>query len=316
MIAMVRMSAFLPDAHPDYTDAQIRKEMTQTLHTVFGDIITSARAGFWRDELITTSTAGRAFYRIPARALAGGLETIEIANGTAGVWTHLTEVSAARARELSGPSGSPTQGVPSYYMVDGDQIQLIPVPDNASYRLKQRYYRRPGRMVDEQTRGLISSVNTTTRQIVVNVIPFDQEIATPVAITSASQNIDVIHPTGWHEVALTSAQQTFSGTTITVGGTTDMSKVEVGDYVRVAEQSEWPMLPDESYRTLADATAVEILTSMGAGQKGAQIAQKMGADLTRLRRMMQPRVKDSPPIIRSSQGFLFQRSRNWLVRYP
>jgi hypothetical protein len=312
---MVRLSAFLPTAHPDWTDAQLRKEITQTMHTVFGELVVSARGGYWRDETITTTTAGRALYRMPDRAIAGGLERIEIANGTGGSWGQLTEVSPYSAGELIGPSGTPTQGTPTHFLVDGDQIQLIPAPSTADFRLRMRYYRRPPRMVEDQTRGLISSVNTTTRQIVVGVIPFDQELAVPAAITSGSQRIDVVHPGGWHENALTSATQTFAATTITVGGTLDMSRIEVGDYVRVAEQSEWPPLPEEFYRTLADATAVEVLTSMGAGQKGAQIAQKMSADMMRLRRLLTPRIKDSPPIIRPRHGFLFQRRRPFPVNF-
>jgi hypothetical protein len=316
MLRRVRFSAFLPDADPEYDDAQIRRELTETLHTVFGEIVASTRGGFWLDDAITTCTAGKATYRMPARAIAGGLEHIEIANGTGGGWGPMTEVMAKRADELSGPSGTPSQGTPEYFIVEGDQVRLIPCPSTSNFRIKMRYYRRASRVVDEQTRGLISAVNTTARTITVNVIPFDQELSVPAAITSGVTLIDVVHPTGWHELALTGASQTFSGTTITVGGTLDMTKIEVGDYVRAAEQAEWPALPEDFYRTLADAAAVTILTSKGYGPKGAQIAQKMGADLHRFRSLLNPRIKSAPPIIRPTQGFLYGRKRSWPVSYP
>jgi hypothetical protein len=317
MLRMVRMSSFLPDVHEDWSDAQIRRELTQALHTTFGEMVISARTGVWRDDTITTSTASRGLYRIPGRALSGALETVEIADGTGGDWGGLVEATPQRARELSGPSGTPTTGYPTHYLIDGDQVQLLPAPERATYRIRMRYYRRPSRMVDDQTRGLISAVNTTARTLVVNSIPFDQELGTPAAITSGTTRIDVVHPDGWHELALTNATQTFASTTITVGGTVDMSKIEVGDYVRAAEQSDWPAIPEEFYRTLADAAAVVILTSGGAGQKGMQIAQKMGADLRRFRKLLTPRVKDAPRPIRPTQGFLFGRSsRSFPVRYP
>lgn len=320
MIAEVRMSAFLPDAHPDYTAARILIELTDTLMTVFSRDIITARAGHWRDEHIYTTTAGRASYRIPGRAISGGLEKVEIADSAGSSYRPLTEVTPYEAGELTGPSGAPTTGAPVRYLVDGDQVQLIPAPESAAYRLRMRYYRRPGRMVTQQVtgteRGRVTAVDTALRTIVVNAVPFDQELAVPAAITTGLQRLDVIHPDGWHEVALTGVPQTLSSLTFTIGGTVDMSKVEVGDYVRVAEQTDWPSLPDDFHRTLADATAIVILTSLGAGQKASVIAQKMGADLQRFRSLLKPRVKDSPRIIKPRFSRLHGHPRSFPVRFP
>lgn len=303
------------DVHEDWTDAQLRRELTQALHTTLGEIVVTSRGGYWRDEKIVTATAGRALYRLPGRAIAGGLEKVEIADSTGSSWRPLIETTPYHAGSMTGPSGSPSEGSPRHYLIDGDQVQLIPAPSTAEFRIKMRYYRRPGHIVEDQTRGLITAVDPDARTIGVNSIPFDQLITVPAAITSGDQEIDVIHPDGWHECALTSAPQTYSGTTITVGGTADMSKIEVGDYVRVEQQSDWPSIPMDFYRTLADATAVMILTSSGAGTKGAQIAQKMGADLRRFRKLLTPRVKDSPRKFLPNTGFLFGGRRSWPGRF-
>jgi hypothetical protein len=317
------MRAFIGDAFPDYTSARIILEANSILSTVFPQMVVDARGGYWLDAAITTTTAGRARYRIPGRAVNGGLEKVEIADASGCFWP-LTEVGAYDAGQLEGPYTNPTRGFSNHYVVEGDQVHLLPSPDNA-YALRMRYYRRPSRLVAQQSstlnsgvvRGQVSAVNPTARTITVNVIPFDQEavaagVITPAALVSGTTRIDVIHPDGWHELALTGVPQTYSGTTITVGGSDDMSAVELGDWVRAAEQSDWPQLPDDFHATLVDATAVEILTSMDMPDKASALSQRMGADLARFKDLLLPRVKDSARIIKPTYSYLHRRRRNWV----
>jgi hypothetical protein len=315
------MRAFIPDAHPDYTTARIILEMNSIMSTLFPQMIVDARAGYWLDNALSTTTAGTRSYRIPGRAVNGGLEKVEIADTSGNMWP-LTEVSAYDAGMLEGPYTAPSRGFPSRYVVEGDQVHLLPCPD-AAYALRLRYYRRPSRLVSQQSstlnsgvvRGLVSAVNTTARTVQVNVVPQDMEavaagVITPTAITSANQRIDIIHPDGWHELALTGATQTLSSTTFTITNSLlDMSKIEVGDYVRAAEQTDWPQLSDDFHATLVDATAVEILTSMGLPDKAASLSQRMGADLQRFKDLLLPRVKDSARIIKPTFGYLHRRRR-------
>lgn len=312
------MRAFLPDAHHDYTNARILLELQAVLPTLFSQMIVSSRAGFYLDDVVGTTVASTPRYRIPGRSIMGGLEKVEIASSSA-EFRPLTEVTPYDAGLLEGPFNNPTLGFPVRYLIEGDQVHLYPCSD-AAYSLRMRYYRRPNRLVSQQSstlnsgviRGQVTAVNTTTRTVTVNAVPFDMEavaagVITPAAITSAAQRIDIIHGDGWHELAITGATQTLAGSVFTLGGTDTMQMIEIGDWVRAAEQSEWPQLPDDFHATLVDATAIIILTSMGDADKASALAQKMGSDLQRFRALLAPRVKDSPRIIKPSFSRLHGR---------
>lgn len=313
LITEVRARAFLEDAHHDYTAARILLELNSINSTLFPQMIVNARAGYYLDSVIGSTTAGRARYRIPGRAIVGTLEKVEIAD-SGGIFRALTEVTPFTAGQLEGNFNNPDRGTPRRYVVEGDQIHLLPAPDGV-YSLRMRYYRRPNRLVSQQSstlnsgvvRGQVTVVNTSTRAVTVSVVPFDMEavaggIITPAAITSANQRLDIIHADGWHELAMTGATQTLAGSVFTLGGTDDMSEIEVGDWVRAAEQTDWPQLPDDFHATLVDATSIEILTSMGQAEDGAALSQRMGSDLQRFRALLAPRVKDSPRIIKPTYG--------------
>ena len=192
---------------------------------------------------------------------------------------------------------------------------MLVLAGTAAYALRMRYYRRPNRLDSQQSstlnsgtvRGQVTDVDTAAREVTVNVVPHDMVavaagVLTPAAITSGSVRIDIIHGDGWHELALTGAEQTLAGSVFTISGSADMSALEVGDWVRAAEQTDWPQLPDDFHATLCDATATTILNSMAMPDKASSIAQKMGSDLQRFKTLLLPRVKDSSRIIKPTFG--------------
>lgn len=306
LLTALRYSAYIGDAsaYTAYTDARLLIELDDKLNSVFGDIIIKARNGYWLKETITATVIGRDRYRIPYRACVGGLEKIEIADSNAGSFFRLSEVPSAEFQRFEGPiSGNP--GFPSVYTIQGDQIVMAPTPD-AALPMRFTYYVRPSKLVPQQSstagggtvRGLVTDVNTAARTLTIDVLPFDMSLAVPAAITSASQLIDVVHPNGWHELALVGAPQTIAGAgpfTITVGGNADLSDIERGDFVRVAEQTDWPCLPDDYHRALADVAAVKVMIERNVPSDA--LTQNVANDLERFRSDLLPRVKSEPKTV-------------------
>jgi hypothetical protein len=309
--AAARQSSFIGDAvaYPEYTQAKVFTEINDKLQTAFEDIVVKARAGYWLHEFVfTTTTAAR--YRIPPRAVVGGLEKVEISAGGTNPFIKLSEIPQSIIQDYEGNAPS----YPYVFTVQGDQVEIVPAP-TAGMVLRMTYYIRPSRLVISQSstqigsgvdRGRVTGVNTSTRVVTVNALPFDYSLAVPAAITTATQTVDIVHPDGWHELSLVGATQTLSGLNITIGGTDSLGDVQLGDYVRVADQTDWPCLPDDFHRCLADTAAIKILLEIHLLEKAEALTATNGFDIARLRSLLLPRVKAEP-----KQIGILRRSRGW-----
>jgi hypothetical protein len=306
LIATVRMNVGIEDTHPDYTDARILIELSDALTTTFERAVVAARNGYWCKPFLYTVVAGASKYRIPARSC--GIEKVDLGVGAVPQFMRLPELSEAHAELAERPAS--ITGQPVGYVIRGDQVVLLPVPDGGTYTLRVWYYVRPSRLVPPQTggtgggtvRGQVTGVNVSTRQITVNAIPVDMD--TIATMGSGVQKIDVVHPDGWHELALVAMPQTYSGTVFTVVGTDDLAEIAIGDFVRVAEQTDWPCLPDDYHRCLADIASVKILLQMDQPQKASGFAQSVNADVQRFVEMIQPRVKSEAKVVRAPLPYL------------
>lgn len=271
LIADVRTSAHLNAADDVWTDAQIKIELLNAQHTEFGDTIVSARAGAWCKSHAVTTTAGRTRYRIPYRACAGIGKSIELDTG-----------------------GS----LP--YQIEGDQIVFDTAP-NAGTVLTWRYYLRPSTLVDTQTAGRVTGVDTAALTVTVNTVPTNKVTAVTVA---SGDILDVVHPNGWHELAVVNTTATLAGATFTFPTGTDLSDVEIGDYVRAADQTEWPCLPDDYHAVLCLVTGARIKDKSGHKDKAAALRMMATADLARFANVLEPRLKDTREAIVPTVGIL------------
>lgn len=321
-LARLRLNTGIEDSAIDYPDSVMLNELNDAGMSTFEAMIVKAKAGFWVDTLDFTVTTPQPKYRIPPRACGQVLVKCEVTiPGNA--MSMLPEVSESHASLYTTP---PSQvGPPRMFVIRGDQVVLLPNPDS-TYTLRMYFWRRPSRLVTQQSstlnggtdRGRITSIaGIASRQVVVNALPFDMEavsggVITPAAITTAQQLVDIVHPNGWHECAAINLTQSFGGTTITLGGTDDLSEIAVGDYVRVAEQTDWPMLPDDFHRALVDVTTVKILAQRKDHDKAADFADSVSADIARFLDLMQPRVRESALTIKAPLPQIRGRPRgNW-----
>lgn len=301
LVAKVRLNTTTEDTDADYTASVVLGELHDSLTTKFERMVTDADGGYWIQPFDYAIASGQVSIRLPPRAI--GMSKVEIAAAATGpAFCRLPQCSENQANLWQMPVGS--IGSPQKFVLRGDQVVFLPTADNGGYVVRVWYFIRPSRLYPSQNavsgtdRGRITALNATTRTVTVNALPFDMSLSSPAAITSALQTVDVVHPDGWHELAMVGATQTLTGLVITLGGTDDMSRVQVGDYVRVANQTDWPALPPDYHRCLADVTSVKILIQQDYQGKAAGYAQDVSADLERFSSLISQRVREEPKRVR------------------
>lgn len=315
LVTAIRLAGKFSPLDPDWTDAAIRTEAYNVLLAAFVKPVVEARQGYWLKSSSTSLTSGQAAYRIPPRAVAGVLEKLEVIDPS-GNTAKIDNISLRDAAQYENQSGA----VPYRYTVQDDSIVVYPTPSSSSYSLRATYYLRPSKLEQEQastSNGVITAVNQTARQVTVTALPLDREnSSTPLA---GGGLVDIVHPNGQFSSPIFGVSAaTITGVgpyVITLGGTQDMSGVAVGDYVRFAEQTDWPPLPVEFHETLAEATAIMILTKKGDNEKAQSLAGKVQNDIDRFLALASPRVKENPPILRNRYGVLRQGAGRINARY-
>jgi len=302
LIAALRMTAFIGDEtlFPDYDDLRLSIELTDALHTTFGRAIVSARQGYWLRRDYFDHLPGVKALRIPKRAIAVEQVAIAPASGgdpdglatpsLSGTYQKLEELSETHAQDYEAVQGG--VGTPQKYVIRGDMIWLLPTPASV-VSVRVTYYLRPSRMVAPQAEGAITNIDRAAGEVDVDALPLDLMTNTEIA---HGQLIDVVHPDGWHDPPVISRPCTINGVgpfQIGLGILPESdawNEIRIGDYVRAAEQSEWPPLPVDFHRPLAEVAAIKVMQQLNMTQKAAAQQAMTGADLQRFSSLIQPRV--------------------------
>lgn len=320
LLDRLREKAVIGDAAswPDWPDSRLLNILSERHMALMSEEIVTSRSGYGIKTSLVTCSAGVARYPVPDRAVGGALETLWISRPGSSEPDELTreEVRDGFFFEQSSP------GAPQRYIMQDGVVELYPTPD-AAYTLVFKWYLRPSRLVTSQSsisggdglvRGRITDVNVAARTVTVNAIPFDQSLSPPAAITSGAllQHVDIVRPAGTFPALMWSQTQTYVGNVITLVGTDSMADVRIGDFVRVEDQTDWPMsLPTEYHWMIAARAAMEVLASTGHADDAAILGQSVGADLARFRQTVRPQVKAQPKAIPLAP--MFARGRTgWL----
>lgn len=311
IIAAIKETAVLPEnlaSWPDWTVAKLFALVTQRHQSLVSTENVKVNSGYSNQEEFVTCTIGTDLYPLPDRSCGNTLRMLEYQVPGSLVWKKLDRIDVTDTRYYD--RGPTSTNVPQWYAVKDGWVELYPSP-NAAYTLKMTFFIRPSALVTGQSdatvadgssgviRGLITSTANlvSARQVTVNVLPKDM-LASGTPDIATNTVCDVIHAAGNYNLPVYSVPVTVSGTTITFQGTKDLTKVRQGDWLRVAEQSDWPTnLPPEFHRMIADRAAMEVLMKSGNPQDAATVGQSVQADIERYRIVIRPQVKNQPVTI-------------------
>jgi hypothetical protein len=299
LIKRVRRSAHLDNGSVDWTDAVIVEEMNDTMTQLYASAVVNGDQGHWQMTEYTPLVAAQRSYRMPARAVMGTVIRSQMSLAGDVDWGPLPDVPEADALRYE-YSSDDSQGYRK--IIRGENIYLLPPAQSSGLVMRTHYAIRPSRLCLPQTAnaGVITNINATTRVVTVSVAIQSVDEAGALTAYTGSQQVDIIRVGGWHKVQWTGTA-TISGTSITLAvdasglsEANDLSKIAIGDVVRAADQTDWPAIPADYHRSLADATAAKILTARGMAQASAELAQAhVVSDLQRFGDLVRPRDESS-----------------------
>lgn len=285
IVTNIITSTRLPLSQVTFTPQNLIGFLQDEQQLTLTKLIKSVREDFWLTNYDQQILVNVFSYGMPPRTAAGALRNIVFLD--------------PGGFEIDCPHLDPDQiKTPSYFafrpawqgqgaFLQDDQVVLWPQTfSNVSYKLRQKYERRPNALTSISNCSQITAVNVGANQLT---------FAGSTTFT-AGQLLDVISVTGQH----TSQGDDFlvlsaPGATITLDPSTPLTtKVKVGSWVCPAGLTCIPQMPDEAYALLLARGMLRVAVGL-QNSNLASVATKMcqeGENL--LNQLITPRVSGSP----------------------
>ena len=298
-LTAVRDRAMCPADDEDWDDAKFLSVASEELRERYTSVLPNMRAGYWLHRETTTLTNGVAEYRIPARAIAQGLEKIECSVDSGTTWYALNPRTDSQTYDIQN-RGS---GEPNWFSIEADYIVLYPTP-TAGYSLRFSYYLRPSKL------RALSALGTVVSTPSASVIRVSGD---PTTIIGSSGTLDVVNTSGTNEVALVGLS--FSGVAsagggnydVTITGGTSLARVAAGQVLRAPDTTDYIPLPVELHESLVGRVAAVYLLDHGDQEQANAFVGKSESSIKRFQDTAQPRVKAQPAKMRSGRGSYLRR---------
>lgn len=254
-LTRIKARAQIPSTDPRLADSDILSMIDDVIVSEIGLDAYDADDGRWIHTASDVAlTANVAEYRIPARAWAGGVDTVSLITSD-GDEIPLDYVDREEIPMWATVGWSPSlMGSPRYTIL-GDVIRLLPTPTDATYSLRVRYVRRPNRLVAVSSCALVSSVAGAA-------------ITATYPAGAGWTSVDVIEGTHGAASLEDSVTVTLSGgATITrssgTWSTSGAGAIAAGDYVCSAGQSCVVQVPDVAIAFLIERVTGEVADVLG-----------------------------------------------------
>ena len=282
LLADVRALAMVADAEGRLSSQEILDIASRVLSTDIADILVSSRQQRWVTTYADiTLTANQPRYRVPSRALAGGVDDI-VAVSSAGFEIDIPEVDAGDRAWYTGTSRAAGWGMPFCYCWEGDFIVLLPTPDTgiaSGYTMRIRYPRQPARLVPVTSCAPITAVGGST------------VTATSAAtILGSTATVDIVQGVPPSDVLGMDLSASCSGSTVTVAVP---SGTAVGDYVTPAGSTCVPPCPESVWPALVSGTALRVVRAFGDAEGVARLSEEHAQTMVQVRNIIEPRSRNA-----------------------
>jgi len=196
--------------------------------------------------------------------------------------------------------GSQT-GAPKKFLLEGDEVLLLPKPAASTGSIRFRYYAKPNLLTLTANCAKITSINSAGGTTTFNVNTDLTAVTNPLVIGAKIDLLSVVSPfLLWADdvpVTAVSSSQIECATSL-VSDEAGNVLPQVNDYICPAGYANVPMIPFEFHPVLAKMIAKRQVSGMGDIAKRNMIAADLKELRTEAENMIKNRVESQPKVLR------------------
>lgn len=284
LITAIERRSFAPANQLTFTATDILSVADEEIQTHILPRILSVREEYYVTYKDVTVTQGQRLYPIPERAIGLIAREVKVLE-SGGAYRDLPRIEPENVDTTS-------QGTPSSFYVERDDLALYPTPSTTGETLRVWFFASPGQLIDPADGAVISSIDTGTNTVSVSTIP---------SAWTSGDTFDFISGKGGHHYrGIDYVSTTVSGTDIIFSSLPD--SLAVGDYISLQDQSPLVQMPPNFRAVLAQCAAARILTSQN--QPGADDAERKAEEMLEAAvDLITPRVHGDDRVLLPSNWF-------------
>lgn len=268
LLDSIKVRTLAPSSQQTFTDANLISLANEEMQISLVPDLISLREDLFLDVKTITLVASVPLYPIPERAAGNALKKIFYKDANNNRYP-IARQSVSRLDENTSATG-----LPSGFILQGDDIRIMPVP-NGSGTLEAFYQKRPSDLVLVADCAKISSVSSVGGTTTFTV---DTDLSGTLATGSL---VDIVN--GQSPFLNWAIDQSITGITsstievATSGVVNEASTVlpGVGDYICAAQTTCIPMIPQEFHPILAQMVAARLMEALGDLQKLQAVNSKL-----------------------------------------
>lgn len=304
LLNSIKLRAAVPLAQISFTDTDLLNFATEEMELKVVPSVLSVREEFYVTTESIPLVANQSNYKIPYRAIGGKVRFVYLQSSDATI-KPLAQIAMERLPEYQQSSFAYQNS--GFYLQSDELILLPPITGAVSGSLIMKYYMKPNRVVETSRGAQITSINTTTGDIVVDAIPANLATGTEIDFIQSKSN----HKTKGFDLVLNSANTVTK--TLNITPSEIPADLVVGDFVCTAGETVIPQVPSELQVMVAQAVACRVLESIGDTQGLANATAKLQEMESKLFNIIDSRVEAPGRKAVNSNSLIStaRRNRRW-----
>lgn len=297
LIESIKRRASIPENQSTFTKEDLLDFANEELQLGVVPAIMSLHEDFLLYEDEIPYQANTKEYEIPSRAMGNKLRDVQH-KVDENNYAELTRISIGE--RFSEYDLRTSTNLRKFYIRNNKVVFVGDVGPNPSdtNRLVMVYYIRPSKMVLEEKVGIISGINRTTGEIVLNEVPEDFSTSVTYDFYKAGSPHTIL------KIDLSATTINPTSKTVTFNPSDIPADLKIGDHLAQAGEATIPQVPSEMHVMLAQMVACRVLESIGDTQGLQNALIKLKQMETAAGMIIDNRVDDSPQKVVNRHGLI------------